>query len=486
MLNFRCPLAILLVGLLAFVAPPHTYAYSILTHEQLIDLLWSSDILPMLHTRFPDARPEDLRLARKYAYGGALLADAGYYPKGEPYTANLTHYVLAGDFVTNLFRNATDVYELAFAVGALTHYVGDTIGHSTATNPSVAIAFPNLVKPGGTQIGTDGLPEAIVTYEDGEAQYKQVEVGFDINSLNHKRFIPKKIMDRIGFDVPLQQFTYAFYQTYGLQVDFTHTDSSLNLHAYAGDAKGVITEGIYAIASKHKKDGPDESSIAELPEFQAMIANAEAEGHWNKYKRAGGFESKAMIVVLGVDPAIPIARVEMPITTTQRMYIRSVLQSVKLLKQILKTPVAPTERFIPLWPSDQSNSSPTSLPNFNLDTGHLEPSRAYRLTDDAYFDLLGRIVANPTWPIPPSTKTAIQTYFSDSDTGPKYDFVSTAEDRQTLAARLQALITIPTTEGCPDFKFGTTDIGWVDPNPEHRKPSYVPIPALCDSASLHQ
>ena len=67
----------------------------------------------------------------------------GYYPFGDPFFSDLTHYVRSGDFVVHLFRDAKDANQLAFAVGALSHYMGDNIGHSQATNRAVPWNFPS-------------------------------------------------------------------------------------------------------------------------------------------------------------------------------------------------------------------------------------------------------------------------------------------------------------------------------------------------------
>ena len=104
-------------------------AYSLFTHEQLIDLAWKPSIVPLLLSRYPTLTPAELEHARAYAYAGCVIQDIGYYPFGDRSFSNLTHYVRTGDFVINLFRNAGNADELAFAVGALSHYIGDTIGH---------------------------------------------------------------------------------------------------------------------------------------------------------------------------------------------------------------------------------------------------------------------------------------------------------------------------------------------------------------------
>src|SRR5271169_6557739 len=106
------------------LAPRQAGAYSLLTHEQLIDLTWQDSIVPLLLSRYPDLTPAQLDHARAYAYGGCVIQDMGYYPFGDQLFSDLTHYVRSGDFVLALFRNAKNADELAFAVGALTHYIG--------------------------------------------------------------------------------------------------------------------------------------------------------------------------------------------------------------------------------------------------------------------------------------------------------------------------------------------------------------------------
>jgi Zinc dependent phospholipase C len=119
-------------------------AYGALTHHELIDQAWTTVIVPILLNRFPSLTAEQLRKAHAYAYGGCVVQDFGYYPFANEFFSDLTHYVRSGDFVQKLFQHAHTANELAFAIGALSHYVGDSIGHSQATNPSVAIMFPKL------------------------------------------------------------------------------------------------------------------------------------------------------------------------------------------------------------------------------------------------------------------------------------------------------------------------------------------------------
>src|SRR6201982_163856 len=111
-----------------------TTAYSVLTHEELIDLAWNDSIRPLLLKRFPGATEEQLLVAHAYAYGGSAIQDMGYYPFGKQFFSNLTHYVRSGDFIAWMLQNARTLDEYAFAIGALSHYLGDSVGHSEAIN----------------------------------------------------------------------------------------------------------------------------------------------------------------------------------------------------------------------------------------------------------------------------------------------------------------------------------------------------------------
>ena len=135
----------LLVGI-----PVECHAYSVLTHEQVVDLLWKDDIEPLLKKRFPDATANDLRKAHAFAYGGSLVQDMGYYPFGNKFFSNLVHYVRSGDFVEALIREARDVDELAFALGALAlaaPRAPNGVSFSNATNAVSAAMTTRFMTP---------------------------------------------------------------------------------------------------------------------------------------------------------------------------------------------------------------------------------------------------------------------------------------------------------------------------------------------------
>jgi len=95
------------------------FAYSVLTHEEIVDLVWTSELRPLLLQRFPGLSEDDLTEAHAYAYGGAVIQDLGYYPFGSAEFSDLVHYVRSGDFVRELLLESQDPNQYAFALGAL-------------------------------------------------------------------------------------------------------------------------------------------------------------------------------------------------------------------------------------------------------------------------------------------------------------------------------------------------------------------------------
>ncbi|MGB9417489.1 MAG: zinc dependent phospholipase C family protein, partial [Acidobacteriaceae bacterium] len=139
----RCR-AVLALALITFlVSPQPARAYSVLSHEQVVDLAWKTHIVPLLRRRYAGITPDQIREAHAYAYGGAIIQDMGYYPFGSKLFSDMTHYVRSGDFVDNLIREAQNPDEVAFALGALAHYTADSLGHP-AVNRATASEYPRL------------------------------------------------------------------------------------------------------------------------------------------------------------------------------------------------------------------------------------------------------------------------------------------------------------------------------------------------------
>lgn len=188
----------LFCSLAAFVAPC-CRAYSVLTHEEIIDLLWNQQIVPVLKSRFPDATPAELKAAHAYAYGGSVIQDIGYYPFGNHVFSDLTHYVRTGDFVQAMLDDAEDLNQFAFALGALSHYIADIHGHPYI-NLAVGIEYPKLAELYGPS----------VPYDVDHHAHLKVEFGFDVLQVAKGRYAPEQFHDFIGFEVSASLLERAF------------------------------------------------------------------------------------------------------------------------------------------------------------------------------------------------------------------------------------------------------------------------------------
>src|SRR6195256_6271617 len=196
----------LIAVLLAVPAPVR--AYAVLSHEAIIDAAWETHLKPLLVKKYPQATEEDLSRAQAYAYGGAIIQDMGYYPYGSPFFSDLTHYIRGGDFIQALLRDAKDLNEYAFAVGALAHYTADNEGHRLGINRAVPMLYPSLRKKFGDS----------VSFEDSRLAHVKTEFGFDVLEIARERYAPDSYHDFIGFEVSRPVLAQAFRETYGLEL----------------------------------------------------------------------------------------------------------------------------------------------------------------------------------------------------------------------------------------------------------------------------
>ena len=447
---------ILLLSLLVVTAwQRQAAAYSLLTHEQLIDLAWKSSIVPLLLSHYPNLTPAQLDEARAYAYGGCVIQDIGYYPFGDASFSDLTHYVRSGDFVVGLFRNAKNADEFAFAVGALSHYIGDSVGHSLATNRAVPIEFPKL----GAKYGP------VVAYDEGEHQHVQTEFAFDIDEIAHHRLAPLRFLRHIGLQVPTKQLALAYYQTYGLSEDFSsRRGRRFNVRGYRFAVRTFIPRIAYSITLLHRRKEPPEPDTPEFTEIVAEAAALNQENNWDSYRRKAGVETYVLAGLLFVLPKIgplSLVAVKGPTTATEADYLHSVVVSLAILRRMLERFTPPGENaadghpppmpatLLPILAATspdtllRSNDPRHPLPNRDLDTGHVVQPGGYRLTDLTFAQLLHRLVQQTSQAIQPEIKKEIQEFYGTPDAP-----ITTKKDPAKWAqvqADLKTLADMPTS-----------------------------------------
>jgi len=369
---------------------PLVRAYSVLTHEAVVDAAWGNYIKPLLLARFPATMPDDLRTAHAYAYGGCIIQDMGYYPFGSHLFSDLTHYVRSGDFVEALLREARDVNEYAFALGTLAHYVGDNNGHPLAVNVSVGLLYPSL----RAKYGDD------VTYTDDPAAHLKTEFSFDVVQVANHVYAPQAYHDFIGFEVARPLLDRGFYDTYDLHLADIFTDLDLALGTYRHSVASILPTMTKAAWAAKKNE-----IIAATPgitkrKFIYILSRASYRKEWNaKYERPG-FWAELWAFLFKLIPKIGPLRTfafKAPTQQTEQLFVKSFDAAFDHYRARLA----------------EVKEHRLQLTDENLDVGQPTVAGTYNLADRAYATLLDKLSKKQFAGMTPALRTNILEFYSD-------------------------------------------------------------------------
>jgi len=378
------------VLLLAF--PTSVGAYAVLSHEAIIDAVWSTHIVPLLEKRFPNPTPDELRQAHAFAYGGAIIQDIGYYPFGSKFFSDLTHYVRCGDFVETLLQDAQDINEYAFALGALSHYAADNEGHRIAVNRVVPILYPNLKKKYGD----------IVTFEDDPLAHVKAEFGFDVLEVARGRYAPEAYRDFIGFEVAQPLLEKAFQEVYGLDLKDVLERESQAIGSYRHDVSKVIPKATRVAWQVKKHDiQQDEPGITQK-RFLYNLSRSSYEKNWGVDYRQPSAGEKILAFLFKMIPKIGPLKVlafKTPTPETEKLFETSFNVILERYRAELM----------------ELNSGHVELPNDNMDIGKATPPGEYRLNDDTYAQLLDRLSARNFSGVSPELQADIEQFYANPD-----------------------------------------------------------------------
>jgi hypothetical protein len=356
------------LGVLVFFSCDRAHAYSVLTHEAIIDSTWDSAIKPLLLKRFPAATAEDLIAAHAYAYGGSIIQDLGYYPFGSKFYSDLTHYVRSGDFIANMIRESQDLDEYAFALGALSHFAADNNGHRVATNASVPLLYPKL----RLQFGNS------VTYGDDPFSHTKTEFGFDVFQASKSRYASEAYKGFIGFQVAKPVLQRAFQDTYGMRIEQVFLNLDLAIGSYRR-AVGTILPALTKVAWQIKgpeirKDAPGITR----KKFLYNLSRSSYEKNWGSTYRRPGVGSRMLAGLFRIVPRVgPFKALAFERLTpeTERLYMDGFNRSIDRYRELLA----------------EVGGSRLALPNDNFDVGEATKAGKYKLTDAAYAKLLHKL-----------------------------------------------------------------------------------------------
>ena len=379
---------IVLIGLALLGNVTPARAYSVLAHEAIIDIAWDNSLRPAIIRRFPRVTPDQLTAAHAYAYGGSVIQDLGYYPYGSKFFSNLLHYTRSGDFVETLIRDARDANELAFALGALAHYVTDTTGHPQAVNRSVPIMFPKV----GAKFGRD------VTYVQAPKEHVIAEFSFDIVQSAAGMYQPDAYRRFIGFQVARPLLERAFLETYGLELKdlFPSADRAISTYRYA------VSQIIPALTDAAWRDKREEIE-ALIPSVQRSAfvfsyARADFERDYGRDYAKPGLFARFLAVIYRIVPKIGPLRplsFKAPTPEAQTMFVESFKNAVIRYRSAIA----------------RVQSGRLDFRNADFDTGRPAVHGEYSLADETYAELLDELADRHFEGVPPQLRHDVLAFY---------------------------------------------------------------------------
>jgi hypothetical protein len=369
-------------------------AYSVLTHEEVVDLVWKDDIRPLLLERFPGATDEELKKAHAFAYGGSLIQDMGYYPFGNKYFSDLTHYVRTGDFIVNMINEASNLDEYAFALGALAHYSSDNLGHPSV-NKAVAIEFPRLRKKYGAE----------VTYEDNPKAHIRTEFGFDVTQVAKNRYTSDSYHDFIGFEISKPVLERAFQDTYGVPLSSVLSKEDLAIGTFRRAISHIVPEMTRVALVAMKKELVAETPNFNSRKFRYNLSKASYQREWGKGYQKPGFGTRVLAFFMRFVPKVgPFKALDfkIPNRKAEDLYIASVDHTLDNYRGLLK----------------EVKQNKLHLTNMDFDTGRPTHAGEYKLTDNAYAHLLDQLAKQNFQQVQPDLRENILAFYSDPSAPP--------------------------------------------------------------------
>jgi len=383
--------------------------YSVLSHQAIIDRNWDTGIKPLLLKRYPNATEKELREARAHAYGGAIIQDMGYYPFGSHFFSDLLHYTRSGDFIAFLLRDASDLNEYAFALGALAHHAADNLGHPIAVNRAVPMVYPKLRDKYGS----------VVTYEENPAAHLKTEFGFDVIEVARGKYASESYHDFIGFQVSQRLLEAAFADTYSIPLKDVFSDLDLALGTYRFAVSQLIPEMTKtAWAAKSKEIQQLQAGMTKKKfVYRYSHANFHKEGYEHQEP---GFGARFLAFLFKFIPKVgPFKALsfKVPPPEAEKLFIASFKETMTRYGESLKA----------------VGDGHLELRNENFDTGRPTRLGDYRMADNTYAKLLEKLAGKPN--ISDELRKNILAFYGNSEGPPS------AQARTVLASLRSAKVT---------------------------------------------
>jgi hypothetical protein len=293
-----------------------------------------------------------------------------------------------------LLRDAQDVYEYSFALGAMAHYTADNNGHRMGTNRSVPVLYPKLQHKYGDS----------VSYEEDKLAHVKTEFGFDVLEVAKERYAPESYHDFIGFEVAPRVLEEAFEETYGLDLRKVLDDEERALSSYRHAVSKLLPKAT-RIAWNLKKDEIERDQPGMTKhKFLYNLNKARYEQEWGTDYQKPTFSDKFagfLYVLLPKFGPLKVLTFRTPTPETEHMFEASFNEALEQYWELLK---------------EQRGSLQPALTNSNIDLGVVSPPGQYKLGDSARAKLLDQLAEQKFAGMTPEIRQELLGYFERPDT----------------------------------------------------------------------
>jgi hypothetical protein len=317
------------------------------------------------------------------------MPDMGYYPFGSHFFTNLLHYARSGDFVEQLLRDAHDVNEYAFALGALAHYVADSTGHPLGVNRAVPIEYPKLRARYGDE----------VTYIEDPKRHIMVEFAFDVVQVASGAFLPQAYHNFIGFEVATDLVERAFRDTYGIEMKDVFASEDLAIGTFRYAVSTTIPQ-MTQVAWQKKRDEIEKLiPTVQRNAFVYTYTRAQYEREFGTTYQRPGLFARFFVWVVRVLPKVgpfkPLA-FKTPSPEAERLFTESFKTARERYRALLQN----------------VRGDRIDLRNTDFDTG--EPTRRgeYKLADETYAELVDRLKKKTD--VPPGIRADVARFYGSA------------------------------------------------------------------------
>lgn len=356
-------------------------------------MAWPKYLVPLLERRYPGLTQAQLTECHAYAYGGSVIQDMGYYPFGSKEFSDLLHYVRTGDFVDELLRDSTTPDEYAFALGALAHYYGDTIGHLTV-NVITGEEYPHLRHRFGPS----------VTYDDDTTAHLRNEFGFDVVEVAHGAYSQQNYRDFIGFQVAEPLMNRAFEQTYGLPIGDVLSNEDLSIGSYRYSVSKLIPKMTRVALAGYGKQIQHASPSFAKKQFIFRLRRTQFQKEYGRQYMRPSFGDRIIAFMLAILPKVGPLRglkLHLPNSDQQTQY----LASFNSVENAYRTEVEVV--------SENSRTRPPAIPEMDFDTGAATAEGEYKLADQTYAQLVEHLASDNNAHLTPELMTNINRFYAN-------------------------------------------------------------------------